>query len=335
VTGRDDLVTVASVHQPVMGTHLEVRVTAASEQEARAAEAAIVAEAQRLERIFTVFDPSSELCAWRSGQVAEAGPELSTLLLLAASWQERTAGAFNPFTGVLTDRWLQAERDQVAPAAGELAELARSIAAPRFAAEPGTPVRPTGSCHGLDLNALAKGHVVDLVVDWAWASFDLARLVVNAGGDLVHRGMGSARIGVEDPRRAHDNVAPRTVVVISDQAVATSGRARRWFSVGGAQHSRVLDPRTGSPVDGVASATVVAPDAATADVLATVASVLAPEEAVAFVDGLLADEVDAACLLIASDRTARWSTNWTGGVQGPWESSSASTDRSSATPPSR
>ncbi len=218
------------------------------------------------------------------------------------------AGAIEPERG----GGVLAEREQVAPAVDELADLAASIAEPRFVVGDDGRVRPTGDCRPLDLNALAKGHVVDLVVDRAFAAFELDRLVVNAGGDLVHRGAEPLRLGVEDPHQPYDNAAPLAVLEVRDRAVATSGRARRWFTVDGVRRSRVLDPRTGQPVAHTASATVVAPDATTADVLATVASVLEPAEAVAFVDSLAADGIDASCLLVADDGAVRASAGWAG-----------------------
>ncbi|MFN8018455.1 MAG: FAD:protein FMN transferase [Acidimicrobiales bacterium] len=325
------------MHQPVMGTHLELQITAPDQATAQEAEALIVAEAMRLQDRFTVFDEASELCRWRSGALAEPGPELAVLLGLAADWQRRSGGAFNPLAGVLTDRWLAAEQGAEAPPADELAALAASIREPRFdrsdrVPSPGTAgavgaagvagaargvegvegdrIVRLGPCDGVDLNALAKGHVVDLLAARAMAALPISRLVVNAGGDLVHRGDGVLGVRVEDPHHPYDNVPPLVRIEVANRAVATSGRARRWFLVAGRHRSRVLDPRTGQPVDDTPSATVVAPDAATADVLATVASVLPPEEAVAFVDGLALEGIDAACLVVDAEGAQHASAAW-------------------------
>ena len=309
--------TLRSVHEPVMGTFLELQVTAPDEATAQAAERLVVDGSVRLQDRFTVFDEASELCRWRSGRLAEPGPELAHLLGLAADWQRRSGGAFNPLAGLLTDRWLQAEGTAEPPSGDELAALAASIRVQRFAragevaGSAGAPgIVRLGPCDGVDLNALAKGHVVDLVAARAMAELPITRLVVNAGGDLVHRGAGTLRVRVEDPHHPYDNVAPLGRIEVADRAVATSGRARRWFLVAGRHRSRVLDPRTGQPVDSVASATVVAPDAATADVLATVASVLPPGEAVGFVDGLASEGIDAACLVVAADGEQWRSASW-------------------------
>lgn len=295
--------------QPVMGTHLELQITASDEQEARAAEETALAEATRLEAAFTVFDPASELCRWRSGEMAEPSVELADLLDLAASWQVGSAGAFNPLTGVLTDRWRQAEADGAVPADDELRSLAASIGDPRFTTDGGSVTR-RADCGSVDLNAIAKGHVVDRVARRVLADHDVVRLVVNAGGDLVHRGADLVRVAVEDPLRPYDNAPPLTRIEVRNAAVATSGRARRWFDVDGQRWSRVLDPRTGRPVDHTASATAIAPDAPTADVLATVASVLEPNEVLDLVARLEAAGTSTAVLVIGRDGTSHRSPRW-------------------------
>ena len=63
--------------------------------------------------------------------------------------------------------------------------------------------------------------------------------------------------------------------------MATSGDYDRYFEVDGKRYSHLLDPRTGWPVEGVYSLTVVAPNATAADALSTAAFVLGPERGMA------------------------------------------------------
>lgn len=74
-------------------------------------------------------------------------------------------------------------------------------------------------------------------------------------------------------------------------AVATSGHYRRHALIGGRQYSHIIDPRTGSPVSSPASVTVIAPDAITADLLATAITVLGREPGLALADSLQGVEV--------------------------------------------
>lgn len=79
-----------SVHQPVLGTVLDLQLRTSSARAARRAEAAVLAEFDRLLDVLSAFDPESELSRWRRapGVALDAlSPELRTLLHGAAEWQ--------------------------------------------------------------------------------------------------------------------------------------------------------------------------------------------------------------------------------------------------------
>lgn len=122
----------------------------------------------------------------------------------------------------------------------------------------------------LDLNGIAKGWIVDRAAVVARRVDDL---VIDAGGDVLHRGRTPVRIGIEDPSLPFDNVAPICVVAIVNAAIATSGNSRR------PGHLRTSVESDGSEC--CASASIVAADAATADALATACAVAPPDEALA------------------------------------------------------
>ena len=232
---------VATYHG-LLGTVVEIRIDSDDERVATAAERAVVDEIQRLERVFSVYDESSALVRWRGGAIDDAGEELAALLARALGWQRRSDGAFNPFTGLLTARWRAAEVARVAPTDGELREIAASIREPRYEVVDGV-VHRLAACDGLDLNAFAKGHIVDRALGAAWHAGGLDSIVVNAGGDLAHRGRGAVRVGIENPRRPFDNEPPLAVVEVANTAVATSGGGRRGFVVDGVRRPRAVGDR--------------------------------------------------------------------------------------------
>jgi thiamine biosynthesis lipoprotein len=115
----------------------------------------------------------------------------------------------------------------------------------------------------LDPSGLVKGWALERAVDRLVAG-GVSRLALNAGGDVVVRG-GSSRnaawqIGIQHPWQ-RDKVAE--VLSVTNGAVATSGRTERG--------DHVIDPRTGHPARGLVAVTVVGPDLAIADALATAA----------------------------------------------------------------
>jgi thiamine biosynthesis lipoprotein len=284
-------------HEPVMGTSLDVLVTADDPQAAAVGEQAAVDEMRRREHIYSAFDPASELCRWRSGAEPEPSEELAELLAAAHRWHLRSLGTFNPAVGALSDLWRGAATTGTAPTAEECRRLAATIAEPRF--DGAYPHRPLPGAQAVNFNALAKGLAVDHAAAAALTVPGVQAVTVSAGGDLRHSGSGTVRVGVEDPARPYDNAAPLTVVTLgNDMALATSGSARRGFRVGDRWYSHVIDPRSGWPVDHAASVSVVATEAGVADVLATVACVLTPDLAVAAVEAL---QPGAAVLVVTTD----------------------------------
>lgn len=269
----------------MLGTRAEMGFTTLAGEPTTRAEQAVIDEVLRLEQVFTVFDDSSALHELRrTGRTANV--ELQTVADIATWWRNATGGAFHPAVHSLTVLWDQAETVGVAPRAEVIDAVVRRLQTSNDAA-------------GLDLNAIAKGWIADRALELALQTApDVCGGWLTLGGDVVHRGNGSVSVGIEDPGRPYDNVAPMASIDVSNEALATSGVARRWWTIGDQRWPKVLDPRTGYPVDHVASATVVAPDAATADVLATIAMIVSADEL-----QRLAMQVGAECFLVAADGT--------------------------------
>lgn len=132
----------------------------------------------------------------------------------------------------------------------------------------------------LDLGAVAKGLAIDMA---ARELKPFHNFGVDAGGDLYLGGTNPAgarwSVGIRHPRI---DGALIDVLRASDEAVCTSGDYERQNETG----HHIVDPRTGRPVDDVASVTVVAPTAMLADAVATAAFVLGPDQGLALCEGL-------------------------------------------------
>ncbi len=298
-------------HSGLLGTVIEVRVarTAGGGAIPDECNELVIDEIERLQSVFSAYDPASEFSRWRRGRLETISPELSDLLALALSWQERSGGGFNPLAGELSDRWRLAESEGVVPPDADLAAITERIRQPRFSMIGGHPI-PNGDCSAMSLNAIAKGYIVERAMDRAAERLETTAfdwwLSVNAGGDLAHRGSGFLRVGIENPHRPYDNEPPLTTIALSGAALATSGFARRGFRVGEQWFGHVLDPHSGRPVDAIASISVVGSDAATADVVATAAGVMAPAAALAFLDAL--DGVEG--MIVDHDRHQLQTRGW-------------------------
>lgn len=94
--------------------------------------------------------------------------------------------------------------------------------------------------------------------------------VVNAAGDLTAWGYQPNgepwTIGIADPAAARH---PFSSLNIMDMAVATSGNYEKYVIIGGKRYSHTIDPKTGLPVHGIKSVTIISPNAEIADAMAT------------------------------------------------------------------
>jgi FAD:protein FMN transferase len=141
----------------------------------------------------------------------------------------------------------------------------------------------------LDLGAVAKGLAVDLA---AHELQSFKNFAINAGGDLYLGGSnpsgGPWSIGIRHPRNDGELIDS---VRVSNRAVCTSGDYEKRAPAPERGH-HILDPRSGSSANAVASVTVIAPTAMLADAAATAAFVLGPAEGIQLfyrlgVDGLI------------------------------------------------
>ncbi len=297
-------------HENLLGTSMELHIRTDVASDARAAESALLDEIQRLSAILSTWNPESEVMRLFQGEAGdrEVSEDLFAVLGLCDAWQRETQGAFNPRVKVLGDLWTRAEQRQELPGEAELAQARRELLQPAWERmEEGTRVRVPGG-RDATLSAVAKAYIVDRAGEAAFSFLPSPGgvLLLNLGGDIRHWGNESLVAGVVDPHADAENRAPVAEVPLRNQALATSGGYRRGWTIGGRLHSHVLDPRSGMPVSGIASASVIAPDAATANALAVSLNVLGVEEGVRLVSSHPSVEY----LVIAADGSQHRSPGW-------------------------
>lgn len=275
------------IYEQLLGTEVEVQVVADRRQQAERAEVAALEELERLSRILNRFDPHSELRRWltRPGECVRLSPDLLSVLQQADRWRLLSSGAFHPGADALGALWQRAQEQDRLPEPEQLRAQVGALADPLWTFHSDSSVTLHATCP-LGLNALAKGLIVDRMVEAARACGGVRAVLVNAGGDLRTSGGQGTEVLLSDPRTRYDNALPLTRVRVQDAALATSGAAHRHWTVAGRRYSQVLDPRSGWPVEGLPGVSVTAPTCVDADALATVLSVLHPNEGLALLDTL-------------------------------------------------
>jgi len=99
--------------------------------------------------------------------------------------------------------------------------------------------------------------------------------IVNASGDLTTWGFqpdGSDwTIGIANPNAASHIFS---VMKISGLSVATSGNYEKYVWIDGKKYSHTIDPKTGMPVAGIKSVTIISKNAEIADAMATPVTIM-------------------------------------------------------------
>ncbi|QEM08223.1 FAD:protein FMN transferase [Mucilaginibacter rubeus] len=99
--------------------------------------------------------------------------------------------------------------------------------------------------------------------------------IVNAAGDLITWGTQPNgkpwTIAIADPNK---QMTPFSTLNISDMAIATSGNYEKYAVINGKKYSHTIDPKTGLPVTGIKSVSIICPSAEFADAMATPVTVM-------------------------------------------------------------
>ncbi|WP_442786935.1 FAD:protein FMN transferase [Flavobacterium suncheonense] len=130
--------------------------------------------------------------------------------------------------------------------------------------------------------------------------------IVNASGDLSAWGYqenGEAwTIGIANPNLRNGIFS---TFKITNTAVATSGNYEKFVMIDGKRYSHTIDPKTGFPVSGIKSVTIIAENAEIADALATPVTVMGIEVGLDFINQLK----HIGCIIIDDNDTKYFSHN--------------------------
>ncbi len=259
---------------------------------ARAAEAGF-ALIHRRDDLLSDWQPSSALSrlgreAWPDAVPVD--PVLHDILVRASELSELTDGAFDVTVGPAVRLWRRARRQQELPRADRLADALARMGWQKIETVADDPprVRLAVADMQLDLGGIAKGHTAAAALE-VLREHGIEHALVDGGGDLALGApppdAGIWRIGVL-PLREREDAAGRIVDLDRACGVATSGDAFRYVEIDGVRYSHIVDPRTGLGLVGRISATVIAPDPATADALASAVCVLGPEQGIRMLERL-------------------------------------------------
>lgn len=291
----------------VLGTGLELRLLAENQQAADEAERRALAEIDRLDAVFSTYNPESEFSRWQrtAGAWQPVSPDLLRVLTAADAWREATGGVFHPGAERLSAVWKRAEQQAELPSDEELRAAVVDLRSEPWQLDTTRSQARRLVSYPLTLNAIAKGEIIDQTCRVARETTGVSAALVKIGGDLRVCGDWTQPVTIRDPASS-GGVSRSLTVELGERGLATSGPAFRGFEIAGRRWSHLFDPRTGWPVEHLASVTVVAPTARDADALATAFSVLEPSESLR-----LARQLEGVqCLLITTSGQRLTTPGW-------------------------
>jgi thiamine biosynthesis lipoprotein len=294
-TRERGVVEVNSGYRVVMGTFARVVVIARGERMAQRCIKAAFEVQDRIELLLSDYRDDSELSRVNREAAQNAVPVSETtfdVLRQSVHLSQLSDGAFDVTVGPLVDLWRQAGKTNVPPTPEALAEARAKVGSDKLILEEkNRTVRFAVAGMRVDLGGIGKGYAVDRAIEAMQKRGALGGLI-DLGGNIrcfgqPPQGQETWRIGLQDPNVAPDALGPSKpllILALTKESVATSGNYRRFVKVQGQRQSHIIDTHTGQGANKLASDTIIAADATTADALSTAVNVLGWEKGLALIE---------------------------------------------------
>lgn len=214
-------------------------------------------------------------------------PVASDVLRLTAFSKEvyeETGGAFDITVGPLIELWGFYRGKGHLPGEAELGEALSKVGMDKVRID---PVRRT-------ISFAAKGMRIDFGGVGKGMALDEAARILSENGitaALLHGGTSSVyalgappgqqgwTVRIRHPYNVEDWIDQ---AILRDESLSTSGSYEKFFELEGKKYCHIFDPRTGKPVEGMLSATAIAPTGMGSDALSTAFFVMGQEKTEAF-----------------------------------------------------
>lgn len=272
--------TLRTAEGPIFGTYYHIKYEAS-----QALDSVILAELKRVDSSLSVFNQLSTISAINAGTSSRADAMLYEVLTKAQKVSEATNGAFDVTVMPLVNAWGFGFKKGIFPTDAQVDSLRAIVGFRKISLSTDSIISKSDPRIMIDCGAIAKGYSVDRVAH-ILREHGVRNYMVEIGGEVVTKGRNPKgtpwQIGVNRPvdKTNSESGTLQTVLSLENSALATSGNYNNYYERNGRKYAHTIDPRTGRPVQhSLLSATVIAPDCATADAYATAFMVLGLDEA--------------------------------------------------------
>lgn len=255
-----------------MGTECCLHLYVSSPSDADAIAYSAIQEVLRVEARYSRYRTGSFLArinhAAQRGAVIEVDEETAGLLDYAYACYKKSGGLFDITSGILRQAWDFSVLNL--PAQSEINRLLPFIGLDKVRWQ--SP-RLSFSIPGmeLDFGGIGKEYAADRAAALC-AAQGVEHGLVDLGGDIAvigpHPDREPWRIGICHPRNPN---SPMASVDVEKGALATSGDYERFIEIDGKRYCHLLNPKSGWPVRGLSSVSVLADQCLVAGSVASVA----------------------------------------------------------------
>jgi len=217
------------------------------------------------EQRFSAHNPDSELMEVNKNagmRPVKVHPHLYELIKIGKEHSTSASSSLNITIGPLVQAWRIGFEDANIPSNKKIQSLLSKTNAKDIILddqEQTVFLRNKGMF--IDLGALAKGYIADLIIT-ELESMNVNAALINLGGNVMTYGKspnhedGYWRIGIQHPFLPRGNYI--AIVKALNQSVVTSGIYERKFTMNNQTYHHILDPNTGYPITSeIAGLTIV------------------------------------------------------------------------------
>lgn len=294
----------------LMGNQFQFSAVSDDEDHALASIDAAIEEVRRIEQLLTTYDSKSQTNKINAAAGIEpvvVDREVFDLIERALRISSLTQGAFDITYGSIDKSLWNFDRAMKALPEPEVAKKMvmlinyRNVKLNRdeltvFLKEKGMRI---------GFGGIGKGYAADRAKE-IMQHRGVGSGIVNAAGDLTVWGEqpdGSPwTVGIADPDKKE---MPFASVLLTNTSVATSGNYEKYVTINGRKYSHTIDPKTGYPVQGIKSVTIICPSAEIADAMATPVMVMGVKAGLNLINQIK----NTACIIIDENNTIFTSNN--------------------------
>lgn len=273
----------------LMGNRFEISILAKNEDFANATIDLAVAEISRIEKLLTTFSNDSitfQINENAGIQSVVVPKEVFDLIFRCQMISKMTQGAFDISYGSIDKKFWNFDLNMtslpdkdVAKKAVELINYENIILN-----EKDKTVFLKNKGMRIGFGGIGKGYAAECAKKILQQN-GIESGIVNAAGDLTAWGYqenGEAwTIGIADPNKKESVFSTFN---ITNTSVATSGNYEKFVLIDGKKYSHTINPKTGFPISGIKSVTIIAENAEIADALATPVTVMGIEVGLNFIN---------------------------------------------------